>query len=495
MDDNNNPDDVRRSLYEEFLSEVVKAGNPEAYFDEADLVEIFDYSSDMDNYIAKMEVLFYGARHYPDSQPLATRRAWFYSSFGEMEAAAELNNRVSNGGVLNELLRLRASDLCDFPEIEHRLDSLVETTADFGDEELIQLVDYCAENGMLPWVEKNYERIKSKCSYPQTFIYEYANRCEDGGEPARAVSLFEELTMLEPFTLDFWERLAGAQYRAEQYEDAISSADYALAIGPDSADALRAKGMSLYALRRDMAQVIELMSPLMLRSDMIESDLSVLVGALVESGRPDQAADHIIMYLDSHAASRESVGMLLALRPEAAAPYMRQLDSALTLTGSSLLDWAAEEYAMGQLDLAQRIIGFVPAHLSMTPAQACVVAEILFANDLFDRAIDLCVKSCATMADECLSIPGFGYAYVMSLIRRHRPEDAVKVATEALQSNLLALRTTGRTSMRPVATLSPVGHHLLLRGYLYFLYTVIHDLTAPDHEIDYDRYMPGPGAL
>ncbi len=30
MDDNNNPDDVRRSLYEEFLSEVVKAGNPEA---------------------------------------------------------------------------------------------------------------------------------------------------------------------------------------------------------------------------------------------------------------------------------------------------------------------------------------------------------------------------------------------------------------------------------------------------------------------------------
>ena len=57
MDDNNNADDVRQSLYEEFLSEVVKAGNPEAFFDETDLIEIYDYSSDMDNYIAKMEVL------------------------------------------------------------------------------------------------------------------------------------------------------------------------------------------------------------------------------------------------------------------------------------------------------------------------------------------------------------------------------------------------------------------------------------------------------
>ncbi len=493
MDDNNNPDDVRRSLYEEFLSEVVKAGNPEAYFDETDLVEVFDYSSDMDNYIAKMEVLLYGARHYPDSQPLATRRAWFYSSFGEMEAAAELNNRVSNGGVLNELLCLRASDLTDFAEIGRRLDMLVERATDFGDEELIQLVDYCAENGMLPWVEKNYERIKSKCSYPQTFIYEYANRCEDGGDPQRAVSLFEELTMLEPFTLDFWERLAGAQYRAGMYEDAISSADYALALGPDSTDALRAKGMSLYTRHGDMAQVIELMSPLMLRPDMIESDLSVLVGALVESGRPDQAADHIVMYLDSHAATKEAVGMLLALRPEAAAPYIRQLDTTLTITGSSLLEWASDEYAMGQLDLAQRIIGYVDARQSLTPAQACVVAEILYANDLYDKAVDMCAKACGELADECLAIPGFGYAYVMSLIRRHRPDDAVQVATEALQSNLFALRTTGRTAMRPVASLSPVGHHLLIRGYLYFLYTVIHDLTATDREIDFDHYVPGPG--
>ncbi|MDE6684789.1 MAG: hypothetical protein K2J94_06370 [Duncaniella sp.] len=62
MDENNNGsnDDSRQGLYNEFESEIVKAGNPEAYFDEADLIEIFDYASDMDNYIVKMEVLLYG---------------------------------------------------------------------------------------------------------------------------------------------------------------------------------------------------------------------------------------------------------------------------------------------------------------------------------------------------------------------------------------------------------------------------------------------------
>lgn len=78
----------RRDLYEEFESEVVRRGNTEAFFDENDLVEIFDYASDYDNYIVKMEVLLYGAIHYPKSEALATRRAWLYYSFGDVEATS-----------------------------------------------------------------------------------------------------------------------------------------------------------------------------------------------------------------------------------------------------------------------------------------------------------------------------------------------------------------------------------------------------------------------
>ena len=137
MDDNTNGsggEDSRQGLYNEFESEIVKAGNTEAYFDETDLIEIFDYASDMDNYIVKMEVLLYGARHYPASEALATRRAWFYSSFGEMEAAADVNNRVSNGGFLNRLLTLRAEGATDTPETRRRLEEMVDASTQLGDE-------------------------------------------------------------------------------------------------------------------------------------------------------------------------------------------------------------------------------------------------------------------------------------------------------------------------------------------------------------------------
>ncbi len=492
MDDNSNADDVRQSLYEEFLSEVVKAGNPEAFFDETDLVEIYDYSSDMDNYIAKMEVLLYGARHYPDSQALATRRAWFYSSFGEMEAAAELNSRVSNGGVLNELLRLRADGATDTADTRRRLDEIVDATTDFADEELIQLVDFCAENNMLAWVEDNYDRVKSKCSYPQTFIYEYANRCEDLGDAAKAVSLFEELTMLEPFTLDFWERLAGAQYRAEQYEAALSSADYALAISPDSVEAIRMKGMALYALKRDMPAIIELMEPLVANPQAIESDLSVLVGAMVETGRAAEAVDRVTIYLDTHSVSRNPLGLLLSLKPESAATYLAAYEQELARTGGTLISWAGDEYTEGNIELASRIVQAYLANHTPDNMDAPVAAEILFRGEVFAKVIEICRRACVDNSAEFLSNPGFTYSYVLSLIRMNRLEDALRVATEALQINMFAIKASGRTLMPPVMGLSPVGHNLLTRGFITFLYTVIHDISDSNTEVDCDSYVPGP---
>lgn len=492
MDDNNNPDDVRQSLYEEFLSEVVKAGNPEAYFDEADLVEIFDYSSDMDNYIAKMEVLLYGARHYPDSQALATRRAWFYSSFGEMDAAAELNSRVSNGGVLNELLKLRAIGTVDSPEIKEGLDKIVAATTDFADEELIQLVDFCAEAGLLQWVEDNYQLVKSKCSYPQTFIYEYANRCEDLGDTARAVSLFEELTMLEPFTLDFWERLAGAQYRASLFESALSSADYALAIDPSSVEAARVKGMSLYSLKRDMAGIVSIMEPVLLSPMAIDSDLSVYVGAMVETGRPSEATGHIKLYLHTHATTRHALGLMLSIDPAEARPYMDELEKQLMQGGESLLSWAWDVYFEGNIELAARIAAVHIDHNPLSCQDASKVAEIMMRAELFEKAVEVCGSGLHENGPEIFSLPQFVYAYVISLIRLRRLPEALTVAKDALHINLLALHTSGHILMMPVMGLSPVGHNMLTRGFITFLIAVIHDINDPDTEVDPDSYVPGP---
>lgn len=198
----------RRDLYEEFESEVVKRGNTEAFFDENDLVEIYDYASDFNNYIVKMEVLLYGAVHYPKSEALATRRAWMYYSLGDNEATEELNKRVTNKGILNRLLSIRArysdNDLDGLQEIEvcNELDEILDAADDFEDEEIIQLVDLSQDLG-LDWAYDKKDKIVAKCSYPQTFLYELADRLEEVEAYEPASQLFEELTMLEPFTIDF----------------------------------------------------------------------------------------------------------------------------------------------------------------------------------------------------------------------------------------------------------------------------------------------------
>ena len=424
--------DDRQSLYEEFISEVVKGGNQEAYFDEADLVEIYDYSSDMDNYIAKMEVLLYGARHYPDSQALATRRAWFYSSFGEMDAAAELNSRVSNGGVLNELLQLRSIGGVGRDVIAEKLDELVDHATDFADEELIQLADYCAEMDMFDWLEKNFEKVKAKCSYPQTFIYEYANGCEDHGLNKRAIALFEELTMLDPFAVDFWERLAIVQFKEERYDASLQSAEYALAIDPDATEALRAKAMSLYALKREPWKSEQIFRRLVAMPNAQESDLGALVGMLIDADKEAAATKAIVDYLEQHGVSRLPVGMLLTLAPELSDKYVIAFDEEQRALGTTLIDWAKEEYRMQRLTLAGRLVLY-ELHLHprpMPPGNTIFAMEALYACGVYDQVI----KLAQTLLEEPRQVlwhsPLALFLYMSSLDHAGDREQAKAVARE-----------------------------------------------------------------
>lgn len=486
MDDNNLPDDSRQSLYEEFISEIVKAGNPEAYFDEDDLVEIFDYSSDMDNYIAKMEVLLYGARFYPDSQALATRRAWFYSSFGELDAAAELNSRVSNGGVLNELLKLRAGGTEDTPQVRRALTQIVTSTTGFADEDLIQLVDFCAEAELFDWLECNYELIKSKCSYAPTFVYEYANRCEDNGDYAKAVSLFEELTMMEPFTLDFWERQAKAQFSADDYEGAIASADYALAISPSSVEATRIKAMSMFALSRDFDTVIELLEILFKAQIAVDSDLGIYVGSMVHQGRVEEAIESVVDYLADHPLSKVALRLLLSLYPEAADPYIERLQNELAKTQRKCQDapsfifaWAAEEYTNGEVVLAARLVRLADKYSKLDEESMALAAEILFQAECYEETIEICRKGWLEKGLNLLSYPQYVYPCVMSLIKMQRKEQALDVTVKAIGHLEEILRSTKILPVRHIPGLSVIEQFMYVKGFYNTLLTLKADMSGP----------------
>ena len=478
-----NPEDARQNLYEEFLSEVVKAGNPEAYFDEADLIEIYDYSSDMNNYIAKMEVLLYGARHYPDSQALATRRAWFYSSLGETEAAACLNSRVNNGGVLNKLLALYSQEPLNSSRSIEKLEEIVDSTDDFADEELIQLVDFCAEAGVLDWVEKNYERIKAKCSYPQTFIYEFANTLEDIGDTDRPVELFEELTMLEPFTLDFWERLAEAQYNNRSYEAAVTSADYALALNPDSIPATRTKALSLYAQHIEPEQIVDLLEKVYLNPDSSETEIGVLVGLLAMSGRFDEAVARVKNYLSVHTPTRSVLDLLLTLDAAEAVPYLRELMKPGQMVPFSLIEWASEEY-LGANKALSCPLALVMNEIVGHPGQSetAFMTEAFFVNGMYDRAVAVGNdENDFAACRDILTRPGFIYPYIMSLIRLGQFDKALSVARAALAEAERHEVPGEDPANDKMQRMSPVTSMLAERSVVRFLRNTIAGLADGKH--------------
>ena len=177
---------------------------------------------------------------------------------------------------INKLLDLRATGATNTPETRIRLDEIIDSATELGDEDVIQLVDFCAELGMLDWVEKARKRVEAKTSYPQTFIYEYADRAEEALDYPTAIRLFEELTMMEPFTLDFWLRLATVQHNNEEFETALTSAEFALAISPDATEALRVKASSLFRLGREPEYVTFTFRDLVKRPAATEQDIIYL---------------------------------------------------------------------------------------------------------------------------------------------------------------------------------------------------------------------------
>lgn len=94
------PADERRQLYDRFRSELATSPR-DMFFDEKELVEIYDQAGDLDDEHVKLEVLLHGFRLYPDSEDLAMRRAYFYYNYHLDDGVRDMwKNRVAQRSVV-----------------------------------------------------------------------------------------------------------------------------------------------------------------------------------------------------------------------------------------------------------------------------------------------------------------------------------------------------------------------------------------------------------
>ena len=68
--------------------------------------------------------------------------------------------------------------------------------------------------------------------------------------------LFNELLDKNPYSTSYWNALAGIQYMKEDYNAALTSSEYAIAIDPNDADGLMSKANTLYTMGSIFQEVL-----------------------------------------------------------------------------------------------------------------------------------------------------------------------------------------------------------------------------------------------
>lgn len=238
MDPNAQPD-PRRELCDRFRADL-KRPLSDRYYNEDDLIEIFDYAGDVNDDYLRAEALMLGARLYPDSAELAERRAIFYLFFDEEVFKSYLADHPESHTPLWEIMRLNLLKP-GTAEAKAALEDFLEHAGNLNDEEIIQFVQLASSLELGRWLYDNVDKLRAHCTYLPTLLYELAVNAEMGGDYEQSARFLEELTDLEPYNPDYWTMHATINLMMGRTAEAASDVDYALAIDPDNIEALRAK--------------------------------------------------------------------------------------------------------------------------------------------------------------------------------------------------------------------------------------------------------------
>lgn len=256
MAQNNEEDyDKQRTELLDRFAQALKGAD--LWFDEDDLLDIFDFAGDVGNEYLRAEALMWGARYFPDSKRLRERRAVFYADVLSDNAVQQLTaDHKSESEPPTALTRIISARSSNFPtpEAKQKLDQLAAEFQHFDDEEIIQLVNMAYDTRNMQWVYDNLDSLTQKVSYKPALLYEVAATAFESGDFIQSQAAAEKLIADAPYCADFWELLAQGQEALGKLAEAEESIDMSLAIAPDNLRALKMKTAFL-AERGDHAEI------------------------------------------------------------------------------------------------------------------------------------------------------------------------------------------------------------------------------------------------
>lgn len=167
-----------------------------AFFDNDDIVEIFDYAGDMSDDYIRIEALMYAARYFPESKEMEQRRLIFYSEIDPQAAKEFIRDHggdASDRPLLQRLIAIKEGYIND-GDNDNAIAALERILADkpkMNDEETIRFVTTVNDCSSLDWLEQNLEHVAYYSSNRACLLYELAMSLLDRQEYARAVPVIE----------------------------------------------------------------------------------------------------------------------------------------------------------------------------------------------------------------------------------------------------------------------------------------------------------------
>lgn len=235
----------------------------ERYFDEDELIEIFDFAGDVNDDYLRMEVLLCAARFYPESKDLLQRKALFYNQYSDDVSSKYIEDNPQESGMLWDIMRARQMRDLDTNSKKDLLQKIMDSYSDFSDEEVIQFVDLASSMGMYSWLTTNFDKLREKADYLCILLYEMAIVADFNQDIKKAIQMLEELTELEPYNPFYWLMLAKEYAAFDDAEKALSAIDYSLAISPNDIHAIFVKAKLVYAHYEDSDKAIDLLKQIL----------------------------------------------------------------------------------------------------------------------------------------------------------------------------------------------------------------------------------------
>ncbi|MDE7472469.1 MAG: hypothetical protein K2M68_02675 [Muribaculaceae bacterium] len=436
---NDSPNDYKE-LYNQFKRDL-KDQPLEMYYDEDEIIMVFDQAGDYSDTHTQINALMLGYRLYPGSEALLVRQGLFLlnnSMFNTATLDYYLQCNSGRKGLMWDIIRLRTKSQIPEEVDDDKLSKLIEEYTFEEDEEIIQFANLIDQSLSHDWLAEHYNEFIARCRYKDTALSE-CMRVLRVNHGEIAIQLGEELTRIDPFNHDSWTKLAEVNRDMNRIDDGLAAIEYAKALAPDDYMQQFVEAQLLASRQPDSPEAIALLKKVIeVAPGMIEAKY-VLSEIYSNAGRNDLAT---MLWNDEMTDSDPTVSRIYSPGTDAdyAVPEGCHTEEELENTLQQLSEESPQNSQLATISLMS---AFDKAHGLYRLAGDYI--KLLYDNMMLDEIIDFMERERSEdspeMRFEAYSIP----LYAATLLRLGRYDDAARVAREYM---LNASRLCTSTQLR-----------------------------------------------